>query len=259
MPADEIAQGISAEIHPCDHLFGFLREHPQLGQRARAEYFASGRACALRLCNVIEEHYGTTSGVRLLEFAAGYGRVTRHLGSVLPHAVTTACDIHPAAVQFLARLGVEATGSSPIPEQFAVGRSFDVVFALSFLAHMPPDTWARWLRRLVDHAAVGGLVIFTTHGEKSRPIFPPESRMVGTFLFIPQSDQKDLPTAQYGSSLTPFPFVSSKIAALGDARLVRFQEAGWFGHQDLYVVLRTAPRRISRLARFARRFIHSSS
>src|SRR5262249_14398480 len=150
------------------------------------------------------------------------------------------------AVRFLAGLGLEAVGSSSVPERFDLG-PIRCRFRLVFFSHLPRVTWTRWLQRLVDHVNIGGLMIFTTHCECSRSLAWPESPFRNKFLFSPISEQIDLPGEEYGRSLTPFAFVHSKIAALADMRLVRFQEAGWFGHQDIYVLRRTSkPRSVWR-------------
>lgn len=229
--------GVSAEIHPGDYIFRFMREHPSIGPRAAADYFSGGCDCAVRLRTLIEEQRPIDS-VRILEFASGYGRVTRHLPKVIPEATLTACDIHAEAVRFIAQLGVEAIFSRERPEDFNPGRSFDVVFALSFFSHLPLTTWTRWLRRLLDYTSPGGLLIFTTHGEQSREFAAPGSLPGDDFIFLPRSEQLDLPTKQYGTALSPFGFVYRQIAALTDARLIKFQERYWWTHQDLYVLER---------------------
>lgn len=229
--------GVSAEIDPSDHIFRFLREHPNVGERAATDYFSDGRECAIKLRTLIQEQRPVSS-VRILEFASGYGRVTRHLPKVIPEATLTACDIHAEAVRFIARLGVEAIISSENPDNFNPGRSFDVVFALSFFSHIPQTTWTRWLRRLLDYTLPGGLLIFTTHGERSRKFIAPESVPSDDFVFLPHSEQLDLPSEQYGTTLSPFAFVNRQITALGDARLIKFQEGHWWLHQDLYVLER---------------------
>lgn len=134
MVAQQTSPGVSPDIHPDDHIFRFLCEHPDIRERAHSEYFSSGRECALKLRRLIEEHRGAPSNLRLLEFASGYGRVTRHMATVLPEAIATACDIHPQAVRFLAGLGLEAVGSSSVPERFDLGPircRFRLVFLLA--------------------------------------------------------------------------------------------------------------------------------
>jgi hypothetical protein len=70
--------------------------------------------------------------IALLEFASGFGCVTRHLKKALPRSTIAACDIQPAAIRFLReRIDTEAIQSNAVPEQLNVGRMFDVVFALS--------------------------------------------------------------------------------------------------------------------------------
>jgi len=229
--------GVSAAIDHADHIFRFLCEHPDIGPKAPEHYFSDGRDSAMKLRALIEEQRPLGS-ISILEFAAGYGRVTRHFARVLPEATCVACDIHDGAVRFLAGLGVEARGSSAIPEDFALARSFDVVFALSFFSHLPQATWTRWLRRLIEHTADGGLMIFTTHGERSRSLAAPGSIVGNDFFFHPASEQLDLPSEQYGTALTPFAFVYAQIASMDRARLIKFQEGYWWTHQDVYVIKR---------------------
>jgi SAM-dependent methyltransferase len=232
-----VRYNVSGDIDPADHIFWFLHGHPAIGASAAEHYFSDGRDCAVKLRKLIEEHLAGGS-LSILEFASGYGRVTRHLPNVLPEARYTACDIHAAAIRFVSRLGVEAVQSCEVPEEFDLARSFDVVFALSFFSHAAPRIWARWLHRLVQHTAVGGLTIFTTHGERSRSQVAPGSEPVGDFVFLPHSEQPDLPSDQYGTALTPLQFVYAQIAALETSRLIKFEEGYWWGHQDVYVMRR---------------------
>jgi SAM-dependent methyltransferase len=232
-----VRYNVSGEIDPTDHIFWFLHAHPAIGASAVEHYFSDGRDCAVKLRKLIEQHLAGGS-VSILEFASGYGRVTRHLPNVLPEARCTACDIHEAAIRFISRLGIEALQSCEAPEEFELGRSFDVVFALSFFSHAAPPIWARWLRRLVHHTAPGGLTIFTTHGERSRSQVAPGSTPGGDFIFLPHSEQPDLATEQYGTALTPLPFVYAQIASLETSRLIKFEEGYWWGHQDVYVMRR---------------------
>jgi len=59
--------------------------------------------------------------------------------------------------------------SRHVPEDLALGRTFDVVFALSFFSHVPEATFGRWLRALFAGVSEGGILIFTTHGLASQP------------------------------------------------------------------------------------------
>ena len=90
------------------------------------------------------------SPFKLLEFASGYGCVTRHIKKNPDYDVVS-CDIHPQAVDFLrSRIDVKAIQSMHVPEEFAPVDKFDVVFALSFFSHMPKSSFGRWLRAYVQ-------------------------------------------------------------------------------------------------------------
>ena len=64
-------------------------------------YFSDGDRSAKLLATLIYENLGFGRDIpfQLLEFASGYGRVTRHWNMGSDASVTT-CDIHAAAVEF---------------------------------------------------------------------------------------------------------------------------------------------------------------
>jgi SAM-dependent methyltransferase len=231
---------VSGTVDPRDWIFWFLYNLPGVTNKNDAidQYFANGADCAGKLRALIAEQR-PVAGARILEFAAGYGRVTRHLRNVVSEAEVLACDIHPEAVRFLREtLGVEAVGSVDVPENFNLGRRFDVVFALSFFSHLPQSSWHRWLLALSEHTAPDGLLIFTTHGERTRISFANPNIGADGFWFKPESEQHDLPGNEYGSAVTLPSYVLGQIAGIPNIRLVRYQEGYWWGHQDVYVLRR---------------------
>ena len=235
-----LRHGVPGAIDPRDWIFWFLYNHAGFPTKADAvdNYFSDGADCAGKLGALIAEQR-PIAGASILEFAAGYGRVSRHLRNVVAQTEILACDIHPDAVAFLREtLGIAAVGSADMPEKFNLDRRFDVVFALSFFSHLPKSSWRRWLLALAKHTAPDGLLIFTTHGERSRAAFSNPTIDADGFLFKPESEQKDLPGKEYGSTVTLSAYVLDQIASIPDMRLVRFQEGYWWGHQDVYVLRR---------------------
>jgi hypothetical protein len=108
--------------------------------------------------------YSDEKQIKLLEFASGFGRVSRHLKKNSQFDLT-ACDIHPAAVEFLSReFGIKAISSTHSPDNFSVSETFDITFALSFFTHLPRETFGPWLRALFGTLASPGYLIFTTDG-----------------------------------------------------------------------------------------------
>ena len=242
--ADEAAvsgreYGVAPDIHPADYIFRFVVNTASDESVAVQDYFRGGAEAARWMQKMIGIFRPVDQPFKLLEFAAGYGRVTRHLGRIMPEARVIASDIHPAAVMFLEQMGVEAHQSSARPETFTANVKYDVIFALSFFTHMPKSTWARWLRALLRHLEPSGCLIFTTHGVPGmKTMGDAHGRALGWdadgFWFEPMSEQSDIDTAEYGSTGTSFRFVTQQIEAAG-AALFQYQERG-AGYQDVYVV-----------------------
>jgi SAM-dependent methyltransferase len=206
---------VSPEIHPEDFLFQFVLNHPfhETEEKAIEAYFADGANSARTLHRILTEICGFGKNqIHLLEFASGYGYVTRHIKNTLPFCLTTACDIHQQAVQFIQeKLGIEAILSASRPEAFHVNKTFDVVFALSFFSHMPKNTFARWLKTLTSFIPPEGYCIFTTHGLASRKYFPKCQFDAEGFYFEPTSEQKDLSLKEYGSTIVKPQYVFERI------------------------------------------------
>ncbi len=226
---------VSPRIHDADYIFQWHIDSPakQDALAIACAYLEGGAQTAGLIRDIIGNFRSTTAPFTMLEFASGYGRVTRHWCNAIPAAEVVACDIHPQAVSVLQELGLRALVSSSVPEQLALGETFDVVFALSFFTHMPRATWGRWLQALSSRVAPSGLLILTTHGLASLPHMGVTSLDEEGFWFERFSEQKDLSTSEYGVTATSFDFVYRQFShsRLG---LRYFREAG-MGYQDLYV------------------------
>jgi len=238
--ADET--GVASDIHPDDLIFRFVVEYPGFltNEQAVKYYFHDGANSAKKLNNLLFSRLGVkrSADTSLLEFASGYGCVTRHLSRELAPVNIVSCDIHEAACTFIeSALGVKAMRSATRPEELGIeNNSFDVVFALSFFSHMPERTWGRWLKTLFDKVKPGGYLIFTTHGMTTwgnlgKPAIPESG-----IWFAPSSEQKDLDVADYGSTIVTPEFVNKAVENFLHQSVLRMDAADWWGHQDLYVV-----------------------
>jgi 2-polyprenyl-3-methyl-5-hydroxy-6-metoxy-1,4-benzoquinol methylase len=230
--------GVSKAVHPQDHLFNFLINHPGFASdidRVRY-YFEDGQLSAQKFRQLVETYSPGRKERAVLEFAAGYGCVSRHLIH-LPGMRVVSCDIHPEAIEFLEQqIGVPAYQSSRFPEMLSLPRQYDVVFALSFFSHMPLTTWARWLVALSKVVETGGVLLFTTQGLTSRPYFLDPVIPENGFWYQGSSEQADLSTEEYGQTIVTPDFCKANIASVAGLELVEMREAFWWGHQDLYVV-----------------------
>jgi len=232
--------GVVPDIHKEDFIFQFLINNPSFNSKDDAVryYFTDGESSSKKLLHLIPSFLNPLppADVSVLEFASGFGCVSRHLVKQRGYKIT-ACDIHSSAVSFLARtIGVEALQSEHKPESFRPSKAYDVVFALSFFSHMPDATWARWLSVLFRAVKPGGLLIFTTQGRKSARFFGDPALDKSGYWFRPDSEQKDLDTSEYGQTIVSPGYVFSKLAALPAAWPCFFEQAYWWGHQDTYVL-----------------------
>lgn len=227
---------VSNVVHEKDFIFQFLMNHPgfQSKDHAVRYYFSDGENSARKFVSLISAF--TTKKCEVLEFASGYGCVSRHFKNRHDHSFV-ACDIHPEAIALIAdKIGMEALLSSQLPETFNAPRAFDVVFALSFFSHMPHATWGRWIKSLIRALKGDGLFVFTTHGRQSVKYFGEVQFDERGYWFRADSEQKDLSPWDYGQTIVLPRYVFSELEKITNASLVFFQEAYWWGHQDVYVV-----------------------
>ncbi|MBV9757901.1 MAG: class I SAM-dependent methyltransferase [Alphaproteobacteria bacterium] len=239
--------GVPPAIHSGDFIYEhLLRTHRPLSEQQNRElvidfYFADGDRSARRLDEVVRRFHPHAGARRLslLEFASGYGCVSRHLGRMTDRYDLLACDIHPQAIDFLERrLDVRALLSRSDPADFKPGRQFDVVFALSFFSHIPDRNWGRWVAALFDCVAENGLLIFTAHGRIAHEdVNQPQLDAAG-YWFLALSEQRDLPTDEYGTMIVTPAYAAGRIEACSHAALLFFQEGFWWEKQDTYVIRR---------------------
>jgi SAM-dependent methyltransferase len=232
--------GVESAIHPEDHIYNFVKGHEQFHgslESALEYYFSTGAESAEKL---VELKSKACLGGRqsLLEFASGYGCVSRHLKKHPEEFQVTACDIHEEAVQFTRNeLGVECIGSFSDPSRFSLPTKYGMVFALSFFSHMPRRTWSRWVKALFDVVEPGGCLVFTTHGNVSHRELISHAKIDSSgFWFNENSEQSDLDTAEYGTTITTPEFVREEIKKIDGAQEVQFCEGFWWTHQDAWVI-----------------------
>ncbi|MER9413299.1 methyltransferase domain-containing protein [Mesorhizobium sp. M0589] len=229
--------GVSPALHPEDHMLGhFLKSSAETGLQF---YFQGGMADAKQLMQTIENLGIDMDNLRVLEFAAGYGRLTRHLQKLCELTVS---DIHPEAVEFVSRhCGCPAYVSSKDPDQLKIPGQFNVVAVISLFSHLPDRTFGRWLSALYALVAPAGYLIFTTIGESARLINPqiPTPGPDG-IAFEAGSEQIDLDIQDYGSSTVHPHYVGVQVGRMPGARLVSYEAGVWWKYQDQYVVQKPA-------------------
>ena len=101
-------------------------------------YFRSELSAARLLLEVLHWRFGALDDLRILDFASGYGRVTRFLAARLPPASLWVGEIDPDAVEFQrVRFGVGGQVSAQRAADLAIDGRFDAVLASSLFSHLP--------------------------------------------------------------------------------------------------------------------------
>jgi SAM-dependent methyltransferase len=263
--------GLVLDIAAEDEMLTFLVDTAG-GDRERAlyGYFQSGAAVAAAMGQVVRWRHGDPRRIgRLLDFASGYGRVTRFLLRLVPPEKLWVSDIYADGVRFQERrLGVHGIVSTLLPDDFpgtvaaavAAGpgdggsgaAGFDAILVTSLFTHLPEERFVAWLRVLMGLLAPGGVLAFSVH---DRCLIPegaplPESGL----LFQEISESGSLATHDYGSTWVSEDFVRAALAramaadAVGGGGSLHRLERGLCGYQDLYVAVPEAAADFSRLA-----------
>jgi SAM-dependent methyltransferase len=186
---------------------------------------------------------------RMLDFASGYGRLTRLLVHERLAEEITVSDILEGGMEFQAQqFGVRTILSTTDPKDFSAPERYDLIFVASLFTHLPEATFLAWLRRLAELLTPDGLLIFSVHDELLAPA-PFESGI----RFESRSESRVLDVNDYGSTWVTEDYVRAQVAAIDPAfalpgACIRMRRAlaEW---QDVYVVSpsplpNAAPRRV---------------
>ncbi len=231
--------GCPCEISQADDIYRFFAAHPSSLNPIR-DYLADGWRTMAELVLLLEQAGHPLLHTRsFLEFASGHGRFTRHLVKALGAERVVVSDVVADSVDFArVAFGVEGFVSAAVPEDVRWDKQHDVVFVLSLFSHLPASTWSRWLRRIYDMVAPGGVLVFTTHGEaavRKQDV----SLDADGYFFTPSSESTAIDAQEYGTTFTSEAFVRARIAEhLPGARLRQFSPQHFWHHQDAFVVER---------------------
>lgn len=105
----------------------------------------------------------------ILDFGCGCGRAVRALATLLPDSEIHGTDIDSEAIEWLnknySKYGRFTVAPSLPPTPYA-DRTFDFIFGISVLTHLPEEMQFLWLEELKRIAKPKGYIVLTTHGEK---------------------------------------------------------------------------------------------
>ncbi|MFP5284132.1 MAG: class I SAM-dependent methyltransferase, partial [Thermoanaerobaculia bacterium] len=219
-----------------DEMLGFLVGGME-GDRDKAlfAYFRSGLSIADGLLQVLRWRFPDGPG-KVLDFASGYGRITRFLVREIPPERLWVSDVYEGGVRFQEeRFGVRGVVSTVRPEDLDLGGTFDAILVTSLFTHLPEERFLAWLRVLLGRLEPGGVLAFSTHDPGLLVPCPamPESGL----LFQEISESGSLDTGDYGSTWVTEAFVRGAIARVAPSASVHRLERGLCNYQDLYLAV----------------------
>ena len=224
-----------AVISPEDEMYTSTRESVALKTKAKCDYFAIGRECFKSIENIVEaggKSFGTVRS--FLDFACGYGRVTRYLIEEIQPGRIWVSDIYTGAVDFqVKQFGVNGFYSETEPARLAFPGKFEVIYVGSLFSHLPATRFREWLSTLYSVLDEDGILIFSTHGDSVRP---QAMRMDSSgFAFSGNSESGSLSPEEYGSTYVSGSWVSRLAKQIGIAN-IQLLGRELRGFQDIYVV-----------------------
>ncbi|MHC4846061.1 MAG: class I SAM-dependent methyltransferase [Planctomycetota bacterium] len=248
LAAQGCADGLVETIHARDEMYLTIADYPQLdAERQMVEYLRAGHE-ALTVLHDVLGRAGRTLGQldATLEFACGYGRLTRFLVRELPPERLWSAEILPDAVAFVgATFGVHALSSATDPAQLRLPRRYPLIWVGSLFSHLPRPRFEAWLARLYDALDDDGLLVFSTHGADVIPEVPKDP---SGFTFVPQSESLSLDAAEYGSAYVT-PDVLREIAVGCGVHHLHGVERDLWWIQDVWVAAKRAQPGLERRTR----------
>jgi SAM-dependent methyltransferase len=228
---------VNSLIHKDDEMFVFTLGKKQSDRDLSAsDYFETGKRIADSVGQLVRWKFGGFQNVnRFLDFASGYGRVTRFLVQEIGPERVWVSDISASAVEFQKEtFGVHGFVSVRQPKALEVTERFDCILVCSLFSHLPESTFVPWLEKLYSLLAPNGLLIITTHDESLRGAKPNDGPV---FWFSEESEIDTLDKKEYGSTFVNEHYVRAAIkgATAGRGSYFRIPK-GLNRYQDLYLI-----------------------
>jgi 2-polyprenyl-3-methyl-5-hydroxy-6-metoxy-1,4-benzoquinol methylase len=113
----------------------------------------------------------------ILDFGCGCGRAIRALATLLPNTKLYGTDIDEEAIAWLTSnysQFAEFSVAPHLPPTIYEDESFNFIYGISVLTHLPEEMQFQWLSELARITKPNGYLVLSTHGENHYKAFDPE-------------------------------------------------------------------------------------
>ena len=236
----DLFRDVCSDIHPDDEMFKVIAHNSSILQ-PEALYLSTGEWIYDDVIRILEFiNFDFQQVHSLLDFACGYGRVTRFWLRRFKPLDVWAADVQHSAVRFLSQtLGVHGVYPSHVPSAKLFSRKFDLISVISLFSHLPEHRTKQWLACLVSALEPKGTLVLSFHGVNllSQEI---RTSMDSGILFAPRSESANLPSSEYGVSYLSHDYLISLVDGIEGANLIGIYPRGLCGFQDLAVIMKSA-------------------
>lgn len=246
---DGISIPLNLNISKHDYMYQFLKEYYRSSTKAYAYYITSGAHMMSVLKIIAAKKWENFANVNsFLDFASGYGRLTRYAIELIKPEQIWISDIKPGAINFqMQQFKVNGLLSCEDPDNFSMSRKFDFIFVGSLFSHLPEETFGRWLRLIYGMLNEDGIMVFTVQDQSIMRNHDLSSTK-GKLIYSEISEELNLlsqdgrlPGAQYGTAYVDETFLRQEISKLKfqNVQYTRFKKGMW-QLQDLYILSKNA-------------------
>jgi len=220
-------------LHPGDQMLTHsLHEHAH-ADTALSQYFAIGIQQYRIASQILAAYFpGQEAGLRLLDFACGFGRLMRFMRAGHPRAELYASEIQTDALEFcVSEFGAKAIASSFDPDDFRVRERFDLIWVASLFSHLPEQLFIGWLRALYACLGDRGVLCFSVRGVEMLH----DDANPNDLVYQPESENAALDSDHYGTTYASERFVQKAVMTATGSVAVRIPRA-LANEQDIYLV-----------------------
>ncbi|MEI6124441.1 MAG: class I SAM-dependent methyltransferase [Bacteroidota bacterium] len=238
----KVLPNLNLVISKNDLMFQYDLLHIHNLKDAYIGYLSTGLNSMNLLRKLIIKKFGELSKIeRVLDFASGYGRLTRFLALEINPKNIWVSDIKENSVLFQKeQFKVNGITSSYVPEEFIPGVNFDMIYVGSLFSHLPEDLFKRWLRVLFDLITDRGVLAITVHDIKVSPAGPVNEIQYyenNEDILFSEINDAIIDKRKYGIAFVSENFLKSFLNSMGiqNNQIYRYPKA-LARNQDLYVI-----------------------